>query len=317
MKTSRYLSYLSAVSLAALLAACGGGGGEETPAPTTPVPQPDLNISLAFAAMAGSTPIDCSTALTDLGITNAQGGLRDLRFYISNVKLVTSGGAEVPLVLGATDDWNATVGSDRVTLVDLENASGTCTGGTVAMNSEVKGTVPAGTYVGVKMTLGVPFALNHTNQGGAIGTGAGESPAVVNNAVHPGMAWNWAGGRKFAKIEVNDPSWTAPTFNVHLGSTGCTGTNPAAGEVDACTGPNRLDFGFATFDPATQKIAVDVRALLAGNDVTVNGSGPTGCMSGKTDPECVKVFEALAIDLPTGLTVGNGSTQTVFRAVAK
>jgi hypothetical protein len=41
-------------------------------------------------------------------------------------------------------------------------------------------------------------------------------------------------------------------------------------------------------------------------------------MSGTTDPECPTVFEALAIDLTgTGQTVGNGSTQTVFKVVAK
>ena len=136
-------------------------------------------------------------------------------------------------------------------------------------------------------------------------------------AVHPGMAWSWAGGRKFTKIEVTNSTWTAPTFNVHLGSTGCTGTNPAAGQVDTCSRPNRVDFGFASFNPTTQKVAVDVKALLSGNNVTVNGGGPTGCMSGNTDPECGEIFKALSLDLTAGTTLNGGLNQRLFKVVSK
>jgi uncharacterized repeat protein (TIGR04052 family) len=221
----------------------------------------------------------------------------------------------VPLVLGANDDWNATVGSHTVSLIDLEDKTGNCAG-TSATNAVIKGTVPGGSYAGIKLTLGVPFALNHSNQDGV------NTPAVISNAVHPGMAWSWAGGRKFAQIEVASPTWAVPTFNVHLGSTGCTGSSPATGQIDSCAKPNRLDFGFAAFNPATQKIALDLRALLAGNDVTANAGGPAGCMSGPTDPECAGVFNALAIDWKpdgtgSGLTLGNGSGQTVFKVVNK
>ncbi|MDM7948641.1 MbnP family copper-binding protein [Hydrogenophaga sp.] len=291
-----------------LLTACGGGDPVvETPVATTQA------VELSFAATAGSDPITCASSLTGMGTSDASGGLKDMRFYIANVKLVRADGSEAPLTLPPNDDWNATLGSDGVTLIDLEDNTGTCVG-TAATNTTLRGTVPAGNYVGVKMTLGVPFALNHTDQGASTSV----TPAAINNAVNPGMAWAWAGGRKFAKIEVTDPGWAAPTFNVHIGSTGCTGVNPAAGQVDTCSKPNRLDLAFGAFDPTTQKIAVDVKALLTGNDVTVNGSGPTGCMSGTTDPECPKVFEALAIDLAgTGQTVGDGSTQTVFKVVAK
>ena len=304
MKTfSRTL--IASVATTALLAACGGGSDE----PTTQA------VEIAFTAVAGNEPVNCASTLTGLGTTNTTGKVKDLRFYIANVKLVTAAGAEVPLALGADSDWNATVGSNSLTLIDLEDKTGDCAG-TTATNAVIKGTVPGGTYTGVKMTLGVPLALNHTDQGAAA------TPAVINNAVHPGMAWAWAGGRKFAKIEATNAAWTAPTFNVHLGSTGCTGDNPAAGLVTACAKPNRLDFGFAAFNPTSQKIAVDIKALLVGQDVTVNASGPTGCMSGPTDPECGEVFKALAIDWKldgtgTGLTVGNGSTQTLFKVVAK
>lgn len=318
---------------ALLLAACGGGDD----APAAP-----KAVEIRFATVAGGTPVDCSTAsIGNLGSTAATGRLRDARFYISNVSLVRADGTEAPLTLPPNDNWNATMGSDRVTLIDLENKTGACNG-TPETNTSVKGTVPAGNYVGIKMTLGVPFSMNHTNQG----AGLDVTPAVVNNAVHPGMAWAWASGRKFAKIELIDVlaaepagtagKWTAPVFNVHLGSVGCTGTNPAAGQVDGCGAPNRMALSFAAFNPDTQQVQLDVRALLANNDVTTNVSGPTGCMSGRTDFECTEVFRALQIgfdgEAPAGaaftvgkvgdasnygLPINGGAAQTVFRVASR
>jgi uncharacterized repeat protein (TIGR04052 family) len=161
----------------------------------------------------------------------------------------------------------------------------------------------------------VPFALNHSDYAAA--TKPLDSQA---------MAWSWQSGRKFAKIEVTDPAgtagtWTAKTFNFHLGSTGCTG-NPASGQTVSCSTPNRMDFKLASFNPSTQKIAVDVKALVAGTNITVNQAGAAGCMSGGTDPECLHVFESLAIDWKadgtgTGQPINGGAAQTLFKVVAK
>ena len=302
-KTHFTLGTLALAAVTALTACGGGDGGDSGP----------KSVTIDFAAVAGTTPISCTSTLTDLGTTNAQGTLQDLRFYIANVKLVKRGGGEEALQLASTDNFNATKGSDSVTLIDLEDKTGSCAG-TTAMNTRIKGTVPAGDYVGVKMTLGVPFSMNHTDSSADVSV----TPAVINNAVNPGMGWMWQVGRKFTKIEVGNSSWgTAPTFYVHLGSTGCTGTNPAAGQVDSCSRPDRMDFGFASFDPDTQKVAVDVKALLSANDVTVNASGPGGCMSGATDPECSAIFDALSLDLTTGLTLNSGLNQRLFKVISK
>lgn len=297
------IAALSAAT-AALVAACGGGGDDGPQA-----------VTLDFAAYAGSAPVACGTAVSGLGSGNVSAQIKDFRFYIANVKMLRADGAEVPLVLGADDDWNITAGSDTLTLVDLEDASGSCATGTAARNATVKGTVPAGTYVGVKMTMGVPFALNHSDYATA-------KKPLDSQA----LAWSWQSGRKFAKIELTDPAgtggtWKSNTFNFHLGSTGCTG-NPASGQTVNCTTPNRMDFKFASFNPSTQKIAVDVKALVDGTDITVNQAGAAGCMSGGTDPECLNVFKALAIDWKadgtgTGLPINGGAAQTLFKAVAK
>jgi uncharacterized repeat protein (TIGR04052 family) len=299
MTTSTLIrSALCATALAALTA-CGGDSGPKS-------------VTIDFGAVAGTTPITCASSLSDLGSTNATGTLKDMRFYISNVKLVKSDGSTEALVLSTTDNFNATKGSDTVTLIDLEDATGSCAG-TTAMNSSIKGTVPAGDYVGVKMTLGVPFAMNHTDQGADVSV----TPAVINNAANPGMAWSWASGRKFAKIEATNSTWTASTFNVHLGSTGCTGTSPSTGLVDTCSRPNRVELAFAAFNPDSQKMVVDVKALLAGNNVTVNGGGPAGCMSGNTDPECQATFDALGLDLTQGTALPSSPAQSVFKTANK
>ncbi len=334
VRTRRLLPAFGTVAAATIIAACGGSSDDTPPSPKS--------VEIRFATVAGSTPVNCGTAsIPGLGTTGATGRLRDARFYVMNVALVRADGAEVPLTLPANDNWNATQGNDRVTLIDLEDKTGACAG-TPETNASVKGTVPAGEYVGIKMMVGVPFSLNHTNQGASLDV----TPAVVNNAVHPGMAWAWAGGRKFAKIELTDVlasaeagtpgKWAAPVFNVHLGSVGCTGTNPAAGQVDRCAAPNRMAVNFARFNPDTQQVQVDVRALVANNDVTVNVSGPTGCMSSLSDYECTGVFTALQIGFDGaapegasytvgkvggpgtyGLPINNGAAQTVFKAAAR
>lgn len=306
----RFALPLVLTSAAALLAACGGG---DDPAPP-PAPQTQA-VAIEFAAYAASTPVRCNQLVAGLGSGPVAAQVKDFRFYISNVKLVRADGSKASVTLGANDDWNHTAGANAITLIDLEDATGSCVGGTAATNTTLRGTVPAGQYVGVEMTMGVPFPLNHTD------TVTAPRPLDIQ-----AMAWSWQSGRKFAKIEVTDPdgaagTWTAKTFNFHLGSTGCTG-NPANGETVNCLAPNRMDFALAAFNPATQKIAVDLVALLAGNNITVNQAGAAGCMSGGTDPECLKVFESLAIDWKangsgTGLPINGGQAQTLFKAIAK
>ncbi len=305
MNTTHLKTLSLATVAAACLAACGGGGDDESP----------QAVTIEFAAYSGSAAVACATPVTALGSGSVAAQIKDFRFYVSNVKLLKADGSEVPLTLGANDDWNLSSGSNSLTLIDLEDATGSCAGGTTATNATIKGTVPAGTYTGVKLTMGVPFALNHSDYATAT------KPLDIQ-----AMAWSWQSGRKFAKIEVTDPAgvpgtWASNTFNFHLGSTGCTG-NPANGETVACVAPNRMDFQFASFNPAAQKIAVDVQALVAGTDITVNQAGAPGCMSGGTDPECLRVFEALAIDWKangtgTGLPLNGGAAQTLFKAVAK
>jgi hypothetical protein len=62
-------------------------------------------------------------------------------------------------------------------------------------------------------------------------------------------------------------------------------------------------------------VVLDVPALLAQSDISVNQNSALGCMSGTTDKECPAVFDTLGLDLLTG-KVSTSKTQTVFKVVA-
>ena len=271
-------------------------------------------VDLRFAAVAGGSPVSCGKPIPGLGKTRQAAQLSDLRFYVSGVKLLRRDGTAATVTLGKNSAFQYSRGGDRVTLIDLENGTGGCKAeGTKATNASVRGTVPKGSYVGVRWTLGVPESLNHTDVPAA--------PAPLNLA---GLGWDWQLGRKFAKVEVSDPggaagSWAEKTFFVHLGSVACTG-DPAAGGKATCKTPNRAEVRVARFSPARQQIAVDLKSLLAGDDITVNRGGMPGCMSEQTDADCGPVFSALGINWRgdgTGTGRSPSGTQNVFKAIAR
>lgn len=271
-----------------------------------------MPVTVTFTAVAGTAPVGCGTVIRGLGTSRADAQLEDLRFYVSNLRLVRANGTSAALTLTGSPRFNATVKGERTTLIDLEDGTGSCArGGTREVNALVKGTVPRGAYTGLRFYVGVPYTLNHTDVVGA--------PTALASAA---MAWSWQAGRKFTKIEITDPkaggpAWQTPSFMFHLGSTGCTG-NPVTGDTVGCRASNRASVTLRRFDAAKQAVAFDLGALVAGNDVTRNTpmTGP-GCMSGPTDPECGATFDAMGVDLATGAAMRRGTHQRVFRVVAR
>lgn len=315
----------AAAALIATLAACGGGS--DTPAAPAPTTQ---TVSIEFVGTVGDTPIDCSSSLAGLGTGGSNARLTDLRLFVANLKLINAAGQEVAVTLDA-NDFQLTEGSNSVALVDLENGSGYCVGDS-QMHATITGTVPVGTYSGVEMTLGVPEALNHSE------TFAAKAPLDNKD-----MAWSWQAGRKFAKIEVNPEKAGATgtftggiakynadgtlagsfnsTFNFHLGNTGCVaGTNP--GEY-SCSSDSTRTFHIHDFNPATQRITVDLKELFTLSALVEEHGGAPGCMSGPTDPECVAMWSVIGSSFDgSGNSVVDEDSEflhghTVFRALAK
>lgn len=277
-------------------------------------------VAIEFTALEGSRPVSCGRRIAALGTTSRTAKLTDLRFYVSDLQLLRRGGGAVDVKLPTGSPWSLARGRAAVTLIDLENGTGSCAAeGTKAMNASVRGTVPRGAYTGVRYSVSVPRSLNHTD--------LTAMPAPLNVVA---MAWSWQAGRKFAKVEVSEAPggspWAAKTFFLHLGSTDCKG-DPAAGQRVRCGLPNRDRVTLARFNPAKQRIALDLKKLFGGVDVAGGGAGSmagmsmeagtgmdaSGCMSATSSPDCGPIFKALGLRLG-----GKGkTTQTAFRVVGR
>lgn len=283
----RSLSVSLALTTVVCLAGCA------TQLPEAP---PEQSVSLSFALVAGEQPLRCGAAFGPLGRDQKRVSLRDARLYVQDVALIDDTGKPVPLRL-QVNDWQ----DAKVALLDFEDGSGHCVGGTPATNTQVIGSVPAGHYRGVSLTLGVSQSLNHTS------TELQGAPLDL-----AGMGWSWQAGRKFIKLELDPEGGVskadgsrANTWYLHLGSTGCAG-NPVTGETVACQRANRIPLRFDGFDPATQAVVLDVAALFRDSRLAVDEGAAVGCMSGPTDPECVAVFKRLDVSLSRGAPLDPG-----------
>jgi uncharacterized repeat protein (TIGR04052 family) len=259
----------------------------------------DRPVSISFAVTADGKEVGCGAFLTNLGAGGLESKLHDARFYVYGVKLIDAKGVRAPLTL-AQNNWQLA----DVALLDFKDARGgnaPCSETNPPKNISVTGTAPAGTYVGLEFSVGVPvegvsdgktIMLNHSS------TETSAPPLDIGV-----MAWNWQGGRKFLLVEVDPPSYVTKsdasktrTWMVHLGSSGCKG-NPATGEIVACARENRFTVSFDRFDPKTQRVELDLTRLFAKIDLTIDKGGAVGCMTAPDDPECPSIFEALGLNL--------------------
>lgn len=252
---------------------------------------PNRPVAIQFKGVVGHDEFACGTAYGGIGTSESQLLPSDFRLYVSQIHLLELGGREVPVQLEQDGIWQY----EDVALLDFENGSGPCGAfGNEATNTTVRGTVPAGVYTGIKFTLGVPFALNHGN--------ASTAPSPLNFTA---MFWSWQAGYKFLRMDNG-----AGAFQfLHLGSTGCSSAGPSQ-PPSACASPNRPVVQINGFNPDHSVIVADLKALLAGSDLSSNtaGSAP-GCMSDPNDPECAAIFAALGLTFPGGQPT---SGQTFF-----
>lgn len=281
-----YARNLLVVTLATFALACGDddGGGDST-------------YSISFAATVGSEAAACGTSYDNIGTGNATVELKDLRFYVSNVRLL-DGTTEVPLALADDGTWqDGTVG-----LVDLEDGTGGCDMGTSATNDTIMGTAATAEYTGVVFDLAVPFAQNHLD------VAAAEAP-LDNSA----MYWAWAIGYKFMRVDF-DVNSGAARWNVHIGSHMCVSDAMDQPPAEECARPNRAEIRLTSFNPMSDTIKVDVNALVANSDLMANTTDTAfGCQSFPNDAtDCGPVFTSLGLDFASGGCTGNCANQSVF-----
>jgi uncharacterized repeat protein (TIGR04052 family) len=251
-------------------------------------------VKIRFAVSAAGAPVTCTSPIAGVGTTRSTVNITDLRFYVSRLRLVRTDGSEAPVSLTQDGLWQM----DDVALLDFENASGTCVNGTEQTRDLIEGSVPAGTYTGVRFEVGLPFEKNHRDPT--------LQPSPLNLSR---LFWSWNGGYKFMRLDMRTTGQPRG-WMVHLGSTACSPSDTPTTVPVSCTNRNIVAVDLASFSADRDIVEMDFMALLAATNVDTNTEKtPLGCMSGSTDPECVGMFGQL------GLPIGDraAGAQKVFR----
>lgn len=293
------------------LSACGSDGSSSSDV-TVQTRSIEVDFDVVASSASAITSLTCDTVVTGVGSNATRAKFKDMRFYVSNASFLAkqTDGSEikVPITL-SSNAWNYSSGANSVTLIDMENKSGSCAG-TTETNYKLVGTIAstAGQVLtGIEFTLGVPFEFNHT--------ALAAMPAPLNIAA---MGWSWQSGRKFAKIELVDSGdnltpWSNSGFAFHFASTNCVG-NPANGETVSCAQPNRMSYHSHSFDYQTQKIALNLTGFLASSAIEVANSS---CMSEIGNTNCDPLFAAVKVDQATGQPIDGGHGQRLFKVISK
>jgi uncharacterized repeat protein (TIGR04052 family) len=255
-------------------------------------------VGIRFAAKVGDQDAVCGQTYENVGASESQIEITDLRFYISNVRLINSAEEEVPLTLAQDDLWQY----QNLALLDFEDGSGQCRDtGNEPLNDQLTGSIPAGDYSGIAFDVGIPFELNHLDSTTA--------PSPLNVGA---MWWYWQDGYKFVRVDLllNEDIWI-----FHLGSTGCTASDFSIAPSKPCRNPNVAPIRLDDFNFETDVIVADVSTLLATLDM-VQSTEP-GCMSENGDADCRSAFPAFGLTQNTQDCSGDAcAAQRFFRVQA-
>ena len=214
-----------------------------------------------------------------------------LRFYVSDLRLIDAHGAASAVQLDATPAQSQ---ADGVALVTWMGNCGQAPGAQAdAMaNPAVTGRVASAAYQAVEFELGAPFELNHANPLTA--------PPPLNVA---SMFWTWQTGYKFLRLDVGTD------WSFHLGSTGCL-SESAVRPPKACGRPNRATIRLPAAAAFKGVAVVDLDNLLAGLDLAATEN----CVDAYRErEECRRLLNKLGIDAESGRCIGECGRQSLFR----
>lgn len=162
-------------------------------------------VTINFEAWVGDEEFACGESYEDLGTSGSTITPTDYRFYVSDLALINEDGNAIPLELVQDGTWQY----QNVALLDFEDKSGACGNGTSETRDMVVGTVPEGDYQSLQFTLGVPKGLNHQD--------AALAPSPLNLT---SMWWNWQGGYKFLRVDLESDNAISNAIETHHNGTG-------------------------------------------------------------------------------------------------
>jgi uncharacterized repeat protein (TIGR04052 family) len=231
---------------------------------------PALALGIVFVASCGSgaTQVDIRFGIAG----EAAGTVRALQFYVHAIELVDEHGKPHPFRFVPAAPWQ----NEHVALLDLAGDS------TTPRRAVVQGSVAgrATKYSGIRLTVGVPFELNHAN------------PLTSAAPLDRGeMFWNWQSGHKFLRADLAD---AGHEWSFHVGSTGCSSASALRPPAQPCAQPNEMRIELAG-DPLRGVVRVRLDSLLAAARAA-NYAACTGDY--QLDPACKDAYAA------TGLQAG-------------
>jgi len=237
-----------------------------------------MAITGAFVACSGQNA--AQTVVRFTVDSDSDVAVRDLRFYLHDLALLTGDGRAHEVKLATTPPWQ----SARLALIDLVGASA------LDRNDTVRGTVVdgIGQFVGVRFSVGVPFELNHVNPLTAA--------APLNRA---DMFWAWQTGYKFLRVDLADKSGAQQgrEWSFHLGSTGCSSASALRPPSQPCKQPNIMRIELRGFDPLRQPVNLKLDVLLH----AMRSTSYNVCTGDYAhDPACLAAYASTGLDVATG-----------------
>jgi uncharacterized repeat protein (TIGR04052 family) len=199
---------------------------------------PALVLGIVFIASCGSRATQLDIRFGVAGDETA--AVRTLQFYVHAIELIDEHGKPHPFRFAAAAPWQ----NEQVALIDL--AGDSTTGRRTAVQGSVEGS--AVVYSGIRLTIGVPFELNHSN------------PLTAAAPLDRGeMFWNWQSGHKFlrADLAVDEHEWA-----FHVGSTGCSSASALRPPAQPCARSNEMQIELEG-DPLRGVVRLRLDSLIA------------------------------------------------------
>jgi uncharacterized repeat protein (TIGR04052 family) len=226
-----------------------------------------LGTGLLASCGSGATRAEIRFGIATADVNSAD--VHTLQFYVHTIELLDEHGQPRPFRFSAEPPWQ----NERVALLDL--AGDPAMPRRLAIAGTVDGAASA--YSGIRLTVGVPFELNHSN------------PLTTAPPLDRGeMFWNWQSGHKFLRVDLASAN---REWSFHLGSTGCSSASALRPPAQPCARPNEMRIELKG-DPLRGIVRLRIEPLIAAAQ-SANYVVCTGDY--EHDPACKDVYAATGL----------------------